>query len=211
MKIKSTLVVVILLAALGFPSPKVSATVFFDNDQTNYVDYPINDFVWVKGTITIVNWLSGANAIGLEASETSSIIVSGGSTDYDLEAYENGNIIIESGFIGDELGAYDQSQISLKGGQVNSNLFVDSHGILTIYGTDFIVEGITVGYIELTTLLGGGFYHESTRHISGGLSNGQMLDNDFYIGGSGKIALVPEPATLLLLGLGAVMVRRKHS
>ncbi|MFX1265698.1 MAG: PEP-CTERM sorting domain-containing protein [Promethearchaeota archaeon] len=35
-----------------------------------------------------------------------------------------------------------------------------------------------------------------------------LTDNDFYIGYNAIIILVPEPSTLLLLGLAAVMVRR---
>jgi hypothetical protein len=41
------------------------------------------------------------------------------------------------------------------------------------------------------------------------LTNGDPINNDFYIATNASIVLVPEPATLLLLGLGAVMLRKK--
>ena len=66
-----------------------------------------------------------------------------------------------------------------------------------------------MGYVELATLLGGVFNNETKRHMSGILPNGQILDNDFYSGGSGGIALIPEPTTLLPLGMGGLLIRKR--
>ncbi|MCK4784286.1 MAG: PEP-CTERM sorting domain-containing protein [Desulfobacteraceae bacterium] len=41
------------------------------------------------------------------------------------------------------------------------------------------------------------------------MANGDVLDNYFELNNEAAIVLVPEPATLLLLGLGAVMLRRR--
>ena len=211
---KEKLIVTLLFLALNFSYISAVEIVTFDDNQTHNIDYPINDFVSVEGTNTVVNWLTGASTTGLEVYGTSRIFVSGGSTGYDLEAYEYGNVTLESGLVGDELGAYGHSQIIFKGGQVNTNLLVDSFGTLTIYGTNFFVDGVSIGYGELSTLLGGGFYNEPKRHISGILSTGQTLDNDFYIGGNGQIVLIhepiPEPCTLSLLALGAFFAGRRR-
>ena len=211
---REKLIVTLLFLTLNFSYISAVEIVVFDDNLTHNIDYPINDFVSVEGTNTVVNWLTGANTTGLEVYGTSRIFVSGGSTGYDLEAYEYGNVTLESGLVGDELGAYGHSQVILKGGKINHNLLVDSFGALTIYGTNFFVDGVSTGYCELTTLLGGGFYNEPKRHINGILSNGQTLDNDFYIGGSGRIALihepVPEPTTLSLLALGAFLAGRRR-
>ena len=79
-----------------------------------------------------------------------------------------------------------------------------------LIGSDFAVDGQPVGYGELTSVYGGGWNNEPWRRLTGKLDNGDTIDNDFRIGYDAKIVLTPEPATLLLLGLGAVMVRRKR-
>ena len=84
-----------------------------------------------------------------------------------------------------------------------------SEGIMTIYGLDFAVDGQSVGYGELTSIFGGRNSNEPYRHLTGTLFSSESIANDFRIGDNAKIVLVPEPATLFLLGLGAVMLRRK--
>ncbi len=79
---------------------------------------------------------------------------------------------------------------------------------LTIYGSDFVVDGQPFGYGELTSILGGNWTDEPSRRLIGTLDSGDLIDNGFRIDHNAKIVLIPEPATLLLLGLGAVMVRR---
>ena len=82
--------------------------------------------------------------------------------------------------------------------------------ILTVHGSNFAVDRQPSGYGELTSILGGYSYDEPVRHLTGTLANGEPIDNDFYIGYDAKIILIPEPATLLLLGFGAVMVRKRR-
>jgi hypothetical protein len=70
-----------------------------------------------------------------------------------------------------------------------------------------------MSYGTLTSKLGGGLSNEPHRYLTGTLANGDQLGVNFYIGNSASITLVPEPATLFLLGLGAAMLsglRRKR-
>ena len=68
--------------------------------------------------------------------------------------------------------------------------------IITIVGYDFEVNSNPVPYGDLEELFGG---------LTGTLAPGDPIDNIFYQGGgsyTGTIALIPEPSTALLLGLG---------
>jgi hypothetical protein len=115
--------------------------------------------------------------------------------------------------IGGDLYANNNSQITFSGGVLEGDLLVDSHGTVTIYGSDFAVDGTPFGYIELMSILGLRYGAEPYRRLTGTLLSGELLDNDFRIGGSAKIVLVPEPTTPLLLGLGgfALMRRRRQA
>jgi len=89
-------------------------------------------------------------------------------------------------------------------------LDADLQGTLTIDGSDFAVDGTDVGYIELSSILGGFYAEEPNRRLTGTLRNGDPLNSKFRIGSSAKIVLVPEPATLLLIGLGGLMLSRRR-
>jgi hypothetical protein len=75
-----------------------------------------------------------------------------------------------------------------------------------IYGYDFEIDGEPVSNCVLT-------YQGFQRHLTGFLQDGTVIDNDLVIYGGSKIELVvvPEPATILLLGVGAVRLLRLHS
>ena len=154
--------------------------------------------------------ISGGSIGGLlEAFGNSQMSISGGSINW-LEAYSDSRVSISGGSLS-VLGALSRSKVTVSGGSIINELFADYEGILTIHGSDFAVDGTPVGYTELTSILGGSCYNEPYRHLTGTLFSGESIANDFGIGKNGKIVLIPEPATLLLLGLGAVMVRRKRS
>jgi len=147
----------------------------------------------------------------LYAYDSSQVTMSGGSMGV-LEAWDSSEVSITGGSIDYYLYARDSSQLTLSGGEIKGGglgLIAEYEGILTIQGSDFAVDGEDFGYGELNSILGGGYYDEPIRHLTGTLESGDFLDNDFRIGYDASIVLVPEPATLLLLGLGAVMLRRK--
>jgi hypothetical protein len=106
--------------------------------------------------------------------------------------------------------ASDSSQVDISGGVIGSYLVFWDSAIVTIHGSNFAVDGQAFDYGELASIYGGSTSLEPVRRLTGTLVSGEPIDNHFYIGHDAKIFLVPEPTTLLLLGLGAIMVRRKH-
>jgi hypothetical protein len=74
----------------------------------------------------------------------------------------------------------------------------------TIYGYDFEIDGEAVTNCVLS-------YQGFQRHLTGFLQDGTAIDNDLVIYGGSKIELVvvPEPTTLLLIGFGAVILRKR--
>jgi hypothetical protein len=81
---------------------------------------------------------------------------------------------------------------------------------LIINGFGFAIDGNPVGDVTITSIYGGLFLDEPFRRLTGTLANGDTINNQFQIGHESTIVLVPEPATLLLFGFGAVMLRRKR-
>jgi hypothetical protein len=81
---------------------------------------------------------------------------------------------------------------------------------IKIFGSDFAVDGQAIGYVELTSILGGSPWAEPYRHLTGVLLSGELINNAFYIGDSARIILIPEPATFALLGLSFLVLRKRR-
>ena len=148
----------------------------------------------------------------LYACQNSNVSVSGGTID---GIYANNNSIVtisggNIGTIGTGLYTYENAIISVSGGMIGGTIFAGynqiGESVIIFDGSDFAINGTSVAYGIFDT---GG---ENSVHgtLTGTLANGGYLDNEFYIYADSSIILIPEPTTLLLLGLGAVMLRRKH-
>ena len=146
-------------------------------------------------------------AIGrLDAWGSSQATVSGGAIEK-IYARDAGRVAVTGGIV-DHYVVSGNSQITISGGLLTEYFRLQDNAVLTMDGSDFAVDGTPVGYIELATILGGWFLDEPHRRLTGTLLNGDSLDSDFQIGHSAKIILVPEPATILLLGFGGLALVR---
>jgi len=90
------------------------------------------------------------------------------------------------------------------------NIQLGARGNVKIFGTDFAIDGQPVVFGELTSIYGGSTLDEPWRNLTGTLLSGEFLDTDFRIGNDAKIILIPEPATILLLGLGGLFLKRRN-
>jgi hypothetical protein len=164
-------------------------------------------FAYDTSTIT----MSDGRADYLRARHTSTTTMSGGEVRGYLDTYESSTVTMSGGTVERGLRAYASSTITMSGGTVEGDLFAHNSSIITINGFDFMVDGTPVPFGDLSALTG---------TLTGTLTNGGSLDNDFYQGGyagtwTGTIRLVPEPTTasllaLGLLGIAAVGRKRAH-
>ena len=134
--------------------------------------------------------ISGGSVILLYASNSSQITMTGGSISYHLEAF-------------------DSSQVTVSGGTITAGLLADNTSKMIIDGSNFAIDGTPVGFGDITSILGGSSAHDPHRILTGTLANGDIINTQFQIGNQAEIVLTPEPATLLLLGLGAAVLRKK--
>jgi hypothetical protein len=150
-----------------------------------------------------------AGGIGksLNAFGNSKISVTGGSCQY-IQAADYGVIDITGGYVSCAQAGSSYGRITISGGVTDYGPTVDRlvagglGGLITIVGNDFHTNGPWNGYCEITGPSSGKLY--------GTLLNGVSIHSDYDVVGNSKIALVPEPATLLLFGFGVMMLRKKQ-
>lgn len=153
-----------------------------------------------------VSFSGGSIGDRLWAHDSSHVGISGGAIGYALFAYQSSQVDISGGSIADPLSAHQSSRVDISGGYIGGGLWADESSILTIHGSNFVVDGTPFGYGELTSILGGDYWSEPSRHLGGTLASGELIDNDFKIGHDAKIALVPAPGALVLGSIGLAFV-----
>jgi hypothetical protein len=222
--------VLVMVASQGFGWTQ------FKDGGTHNISSTINDDVWVDylapGMQTTVNMLDGGvpapygiqgyndgriNVSGGDISQLGAfaschINISDGSVGY-LWSHDNGQLTISGGSFG-RIELYENSQAIMSGGTMNpdSLSLLLSNAKWTIVGSNFAIDGTPVGYGEVSSILGSGWMAEPYRRITGTLANGDMLNAQFKIGYyTASIVLIPEPATLSLLAIGGLLLRRRKA
>lgn len=139
------------------------------------------------------------------AREDSRVEISGGSMESWVQAFDNSAVTISGGQVGLFVEAWDDVRITISGGTIAGRITAVRDSLITLVGSDFAVNGTPVGYGDFA----GDYATMGT--ITGTLAGGEPFNNSFSIGGPGAdITFIPEPATLLLLGLGTLGVLRKR-
>jgi hypothetical protein len=210
-------------------SASLSAQVYYENDSggqfTDDLTITDGDYYWYVDAdeASVIDMVGGIvdELIPFGFSTTN---ISGGLTQ-NLEALEAATINISAGEVLD-LSAYDQSEVSITGGDVSwlyltsgsqaimlegdiENLWAESFSTVDIYGYDISYEPQ--------------HSYDGTRQTWEGLLTGfwqnqapfsiATWDQETYdhvvLHDLGALPSAPEPATLLLLGLGALAIRRR--
>ncbi len=224
------MVALIVAGAILWFSATAPAQVYSENDSgwdlTDDLTISDGDYYWYvdadeASAIDIV----GGDVEYLLTFAFSSADIAGGLTQK-LEALEASTIDISGGEIWN-LSAYDQSQVSITGGKVEW-LFVSGGSEATV--TDGEVGRIWANSSSSVNIYGydlsynPNFDYDGTREIWEGLLTGYWQNrvsfnittwdestyNQFVLHDLGPLPSVPEPCTLLLLGLGALVLRRRR-
>lgn len=128
----------------------------------------------------------------------------------------NGLVEINGGSISGKLSSKGEGTIKVTGGVIGGIFDVWHDGIIELYGSGFSVGGedLSVGnslrdYGTLE-LVGGDYFYTGT--ITGTLNDGSILNNYFQIlePTAADIIIIPEPCSLVLLGLGGLVLRRSR-
>lgn len=181
----------------------------YDNSQMDITGGSIFNSILQVYNDSYVSFSNGSINNSISGKDTSHIVVYSGTVGSSLSGTEHCQIDMYGGNVNGYLTATDNTQINLFGGVINNSFRVSNTARITIYGTDFAIDGVPVNYGELQSILGSSYSSEPSRHITGMLSNGGLLDNDFYIGYEGSITLIPEPSTIFLL-IGAIPFIRRY-
>ncbi|MHC4457922.1 MAG: PEP-CTERM sorting domain-containing protein [Planctomycetota bacterium] len=172
---------------------------FIHNELQASRDSIINVF---DGSIGWVNHrgsqmtMYGGSISGELYSNLATVDIYDGSIGEDLRLVGSSANIFD-GSIGADLYA-SGSYLNISGGLIGGEIWLDGHITATIAGTGFNYD-----------------YGEITRPwiiLTGTLANGDPINNWIELDGKSKLILVtPEPSTILLLGLGVVLLRRKRT
>jgi hypothetical protein len=166
------------------------------------------------GAATAIEVVDGASVSRLEAHDTSSITLVGGTVSSIVRIRASGSVTMTGGTVLDTIHALASSTFTMTGGTVSGAFEAHDSSVITLVGRSFRVDGSPVPYGDLTALNG---------TLTGTLASGDPVDNVFYQGGAswaGTITLVEAPpvasvvppwAPLALVAglLGAAALRKR--
>jgi hypothetical protein len=203
----------LFLIALSF-SGAVEGVVFQDG-SVHEISYLIDGGVMVDrydayGIGTTVNLVTGAHITGpLSVGCDGHVNVHDANIAGSLSALGHSRVTLSGGTIGGDLFSFGAAEVLYMGGQVEGRLEIYYGASITIAGSDFFINEAPIapgqyyshdlGYLRRATLSG--------KLASGESFSNQIYFNDYY---RPKLILIPEPTTLLLLGLGGLALLRNR-
>lgn len=160
------------------------------------------------------------SAVNLYAYDNSKVFLAGGQIGNKLGAYNNSTIEVSEGSIG-LLHADHNCQVTVTGGEINGLQAEDSsnilfsggklEGLFDVYDWSQVTFSMKIFMLDAGLSLG-----ENNKLLGSGRLIGEGFDGirwsiyiDEYHADTASIYLIPEPATLLLFGFGAFILRRR--
>ena len=158
-----------------------------DNSMVDMYEGRVFDDVETTGS-SILNIFGGEYDEDIEAFDTSTINIFGGvfSTGFgDLDDIEGGEIAVEDNEDADGNPIPNAATVNIHGGTFVGSLFdpdfcAESDGVMTIFGSDFAIDGVPVPFGPITV---------ATGILTGILEDESELNNDFEIDGNAQIIL----------------------
>jgi hypothetical protein len=147
------------------------------------------------------------------AGQNSHLHIYGGAITNGIECYYDSTVIINGGTIGANVESAGDAIIEIHGGTIAGSLLSHGNGTIYLYGSDFRVGGHRLGSGDNLRDYGtiDGSYLTGT--VTGILEDNSILNNQFNIllnDLNADIIIIPEPATLVLLGLGGLWLRKRR-
>ena len=203
---KIIVAMMVIMVCLG--ASEVRALIFNDG-AVHTIDYQLDDNVWVEDSLldefTTLNIVDdGIIRDWVNVLDYSQVNMSGGSIGFELFTWDNSQAIISGGSIAYDLNTFNNSDVFIFGGTIGSGLNIQDNSEVTISGTNFAINGFAVDYGTYTAL------DYTSGILTGILANGDPMNNEFGIANDARITLVPEPASLLLVGIGSLWLRRRN-
>ena len=180
---------------------------------------------WVEHTVGVFdnatfNMSGGSIGSAINATGNSNITISDGFIDFLIVTTGNVNVTMTGGSVAG-ISAGMNTIATISGGEIGSLDvlgWADDYPDSTIYlvGSGFEVDGQMLSYGDKLSDFGIFNTNHYGGTITGTLADGSPLDalffihNTGYYEGTADIYVIPEPTTLLLLGLGAVMLRHRR-
>lgn len=169
----------------------------YDNSTINMSGGTVGDSIYTRND-AVLN-MTGGSGRTIRSHGNSTIHMSGGSSNYGLVARDN-------------------STIYMSGGTLGAEIVTQKDGLIYLLGRDFSINGESLEYGDKLSEFGmieTGPFDYYYGVINGILADGSTLNNGFEIyftgmyEGTGDIIIIPEPTTLLLLGMGGVLMRKR--
>jgi len=164
--------------------------------------------MWGQSSFTMYDGTTNAVLANID----STVEILDGEIVDDIQITDNVCARIDGGSIGNWIVVAWDSTLWMSGGSVAAGFSLLNSGLLTLEGGSFTVNGYSVGYGDFASTyatpgIDGSGYSYLSGTVTGIFDNGDLLNNDFILYHSADITFVPEPGTILLFGLGTLVIR----